>query len=128
MGEDVGLLRWIGNRRRWRKEHVAAFEAVSQVQPDGLTAFQHQALNAVADFASVEQFERIAMEQEPGVYLLAPLGATGLNLYLYPNEASIFGRKPNAWFEEWSYKTPDELLAALVIECARRLPAPDGNG
>lgn len=124
----MGLLRWIADQRRWRQEHVAAFEAVSQLRPDGLTAFQHRALGAVARFVSADKFTRVPMDQEPGVYLLAPLGASGFELYIYPNEASVFGRKPHAWFEEWDYKTPDELLAALADECARRLTAADGNG
>jgi hypothetical protein len=124
----LGLLRWIANQRRWRQEHVAAFEAVSQLRPDGLTAFQHQALDAVARFVSADTFKHVPMEQEPGVYLLAPLGASGFELYIYPNEASIFGRKPHAWLEEWDYKTPDELLTALADECARRLSAADGTG
>lgn len=118
----MGLLRWIGNQRRWRQEHVAAFEAVSQIQPDGLTTFQHLALEALAKFVSAGQFKRVPMEKEPGDYLLVPLGTSGFELYIYPNEASIFGRKPHAWFEEWDYKTPDELLAALVTECDRRVP------
>ena len=60
------------------------------------------------------------MEKEPGDYLVAALGSGGAELYIYPNEASIFGAKPNAWFEEWDFRTPTDLLQALVTECARR--------
>ena len=60
------------------------------------------------------------MEKEDGEYLLAPLGNNGAELYIYPNDASIFGAKPHAWFEEWDYRTPTELLDALVKECASR--------
>lgn len=123
----MGLLRWIGDQRRWRQEHVAAFEAVSRVESDGLTTFQHLALDAVAKFVSADEFKRIAMGKEPGDYLIAALGTSGFELYIYPNEASIFGRKPHAWFEEWDYKTPDELFAALETECGRRVPETFGK-
>jgi hypothetical protein len=60
------------------------------------------------------------MDKGEGEYLLAPLGRSGAELYIYPNDAAIFGVKPYAWFEEWDYRTPEDLLQALVQECASR--------
>jgi hypothetical protein len=116
----VGLLQWIERRRRWRREHIAAFDEVSLMQPDGLTLFQHQALHAISGLIPPEHFMRGIMDGEPGVYLKAPLGSDGFELFIYTNDAGIFGRKPYAWFEEWDYRTPGELLAALVKECTSR--------
>ena len=116
----MGLLQWIERRRRWRREHIAAFNEVSRIQPDGLTLFQHQAQRAISGLVPAEHFTRVAMNNEPGVYLKAPLGSGGFELYLYTNDAGIFGCKPHAWFEEWDYRTPTELLEALVSECTNR--------
>ena len=59
--------------------------------------------------------------KEDADYLVAPLGSHGAELYIYPNEATIFGAKPHAWFEEWDYPTPSELIQALAKECASRV-------
>jgi hypothetical protein len=77
-------------------------------------------MSAVAPFVSRDNFRRIAMDKGGGEYLVAPLTENGAELFIYPNEASIFGAEPNAWFEEWDYRTPAELLQSLVQECASR--------
>lgn len=116
----MGLLAWIRDRGRWRREHIEAFSAVTTVQSDGLTLFQHQAISAVAPFVNPEQFNRVEMDKEEGSYLVSSLGSDGAELYIYPNEVCIFGAKPYSWFEEWDYRTPDDLLQKLVEECASR--------
>jgi hypothetical protein len=116
----VGVLAWFRREKQWRRDHIAAFSAVTQKQSDGLTAFQHQALAAVARSVAAEHFKRIAMSDGSGEYLVASLGSRGSDLYIYPNEAGIFGAKPHCWFEEWDYLTPKELLDALAKECASR--------
>jgi hypothetical protein len=117
----VGLLAWFRQQRQWHRDHVAAFSVVVQKQGDGLTLFQHQALEAVAQFVDRRLFKRFAMEKEKADYLMAPLGSHGAELYIYPNEATIFGAKPHAWFEEWDYPTPSDLIQALAKECASRV-------
>lgn len=116
----MGLMSWLRNERQWKRDHVAAFTAVAAKQMDGLTLFQHQALSVVAQFVETERFKRIVMKDEEGEYLVAPLGSHGAELYIYPNEAGIFGTRPHVWFEEWDYRTPSDLLHALVEECASR--------
>lgn len=117
----MGLIAWFRKQRQWHRDHVAAFSAVTQRQSDGLTVFQHQAVDALAQLVPAPLFKRIAMDKGGGEYLVAPIGSQGAELYIYPNEAAIFGAKPNAWFEEWGYPTPVELLQALVKECASRV-------
>ena len=114
------MFAWFRKEREWRRDHIAAFSFVTVKEADGLTRFQHQAIAAVAPFVSAEHFKRVSMDKGDGEYLVAPIGTNGSELYIYPNEASIFGAKPNAWFEEWDYRTPDQLLQALVQECAKR--------
>jgi hypothetical protein len=116
----MGVIAWFQRERQWRRDHIAAFSAVTCRQADGLTFFQHQALSAVSRFVPSTSFKRIAMDKGEGEYLLAPLGRSGAELYIYPNDAAIFGVKPYAWFEEWDYRTTEDLFQALVQECASR--------
>jgi hypothetical protein len=116
----MGLLAWIERERQWRRDHIAAFAAVTRRTDDGLTLFQQQVTAAVGPFVVVENFRRIRMEKEGGEYLVAPVGTKGAELFIWPNEAAIFGAKPYIWFEEWDYRTPSDLLQALVKECAHR--------
>lgn len=116
----MGLVAWFQEQRAWRRDHIAAFTIAVQRQADGLTLFQHQALAAVATFVPSGLFKRSAMDKGEGIYLSAPLGSRGFELYIYPNDAAIFGAKPHAWFEEWDYRTPSNLLQPLSKECASR--------
>ena len=117
----MGLIAWFQKQREWRRDHIASFTAEMQRQPDGLTLFQHSALTAIARFVPHDQFKHHPMEKEDGVYLLAPLGSEEFELYIYPNEAGIFGAKPHVSLEEWDYRTPTDLLQALIKECASRV-------
>ena len=116
----MGVIAWFKKVRQWRRDHVAAFAAAVQREADGLTLFQVQVIAAVSRFVPAASFERSALNKEPGVFLSAPLGSAGSELFVYPNEAAILGAKPYAWFEEWDYRTPEDLLHALVEECAAR--------
>ena len=116
----MGVLAWFGRQREWKRDHIAAFSAATYELADGLTLFQHEALSAVAGFVAPDTFTRVAMAKKDGEYLVAQLGERGAELYIYPNEAGIFGTKPHTWFEEWDFRTPSDLLQALVQECASR--------
>jgi hypothetical protein len=116
----MGLIAWLQQQGQWRRDHIAAFSVATQLETDGLTRLQHDTLSAVAHIIAPKQFKRVAMDKGVGTYLVAPLGSSGAELYIYPNEAEIFGRKPHAWFEEWDYRTPEDLVAAVVRECLAR--------
>ena len=116
----MGILAWVQRQREWRREHIAAFAAVAQAEADGLTIFQHKAVAAVARFVPRNQFKRVPADGKESDYLVGQLGSHGSELHIYANEAHIFGSKPHRWFEEWDYRTPEELLQALVEECAVR--------
>ena len=87
---------------------------------DGLTRFQHEAFYAVTPFIELKHVNRISSESGEGDYLVAPLGQGGAELYLYSDEAGIFGAAPEVWFEAWNFRTPAELLDALIQECSAR--------
>ena len=115
----MGIGAWLNSQRQWRRDHIAAFSAVSQKQSDGLTLFQHQAINALSHIVPLASFKRVAERTEGEEFLSASLGNSGSELYIHSNEATISGVEP-AWFEEWGYRTPADLLEALARECARR--------
>jgi len=117
----VGLLAWFKQQRQWRRDHVATFGTVTQRQPDGLSLFQHEALKAIAQFIEPTSFKRVAMQGDEGAYLVSSMGDRGAEIYIYPNEAQICGVAPEARLEEWAYRTLNELLHALVEECATRV-------
>jgi hypothetical protein len=60
------------------------------------------------------------MDHEDGEYLVAPLTPDGVEVFIYPNDAGIFGGDTKVWLEEWDFLTPSELIQALVQECASR--------
>lgn len=124
----MGLFSWIQRRRNWHREHIAAFSAATQLESDGLSRFQHDALFALAEFVAPDLFGRVAMTKERGAYLVAELGESGAELYVYPNGASILGQEPDLRFEEWDYRTPEDLLAAVVQHCADRIAKSEGSG
>jgi len=118
----MGLIAWFRRQRQQSQAHIDAFSAARQLEPDGLTRLQHMALSAVAQYVAPGHFSRVAMRKGSGVYLVARVGGSGSEIYIYPNEASIVGQKPDGcFFEEWDYRTPEELAAALAKECAVRV-------
>lgn len=102
----MGIRAWFERQRRWRQDHTAAFAAVTEMHADGLTVFQHNAIAAVSSFIGPEKFDRIAMRDDDGECLTAPLGTDGAVLWIYTNDAGIFGVKPYSSFEEWDYERP----------------------
>ena len=116
----MGIRAWFERQRQWRREHIAAFAAVADKHDDGLTAFQHNAISALATLVEANSYLRRVMPDDLGECLIAPLGNNGAVLWIYVTDAGIFGVKPHSWFEEWDYRTPDDLLKALVAECVRR--------
>jgi hypothetical protein len=112
------LLDRLQKGRAWRREHMAAFLEVSEVQADGLTRFQHQCLAAIAQYVPSTQFRRVTCAD--GDYLMAPFGPKNVKVFIYRNEAGLWGPGTELPLEEWSYRLPGDLIANLVSECASR--------
>jgi hypothetical protein len=113
------LLTWrFRKQSTWRQEHIAAFREVAHVQADGLTQFQHQCMTAIAPYVPPASFRRVTCPD--GDYLVAPFGPKNVKVFIYPNEAGLWGPGTDLSLEEWSYKLPKELIASLVHECASR--------
>ena len=124
----MGLIAGFRKARQWHREHIAAFAAVTHSLEDGLTLFQHQALDAVRPFVEAGNFKRFPFDNGKDDYLLALLPDGG-ELFLYSDEAEICGPTDadNMRFEAWDFRTPEDLLAALVQACTARRRAPPGT-
>ena len=105
----MGLLDRFQRQRAWRRDHLAAFREVSVVQADGLTRFQHECMSAIAEYVPARQIRRVA-----------PFGPRNVKVFIYPNEAGLWGSGTELPLEEWSFKLPRDLIARLVEECASR--------
>jgi hypothetical protein len=114
----VSLLDRFQKQRAWRRDHMAAFREVSVVQTDGLTRFQHECMSAIAEYVPAGQFRRVTCTD--GDYLVAPFGTRNIKVFIYPNEAGLWGSGTELLLEEWSFKLPRDLIASLVKECALR--------
>jgi hypothetical protein len=112
------LLAWFQRERTWRQQHVAAFREATEVQADGLTRFQHQCMSAIAHYVPPAQFRRVTCAD--GDYLLAPFGPKNVKVFIYPNEAGLWGPGTELPLEERNYKLPSDLIESLVRECASR--------
>ncbi|HWN06191.1 MAG TPA: hypothetical protein VNO53_03425 [Steroidobacteraceae bacterium] len=52
---------------------------------------------------------------------MAPFGPRNVKIFIYPNEAGLWGPGTELPLEEWSYKLPSDLIESLVRECASRV-------
>ena len=72
-----------------------------------------QLLSAVEHIIPRASFE--ASYHADGTKMFTSLIAgTSDKLYIYDIEAGIFGSLKDLRFEEWNYRTPEELIAAVV--------------
>jgi hypothetical protein len=112
------LANWWRNQKEWRRTHLDAFARVGIPEPDGVTPFQRQLMAAVGELIPSSSFQSKIKGDE--TYFVADVPNTKMRLFVYSNEAGL-GIPTNQdafsdWrtFEEWDYRTPDELIAAVV--------------
>ncbi len=104
--------RW-RNARQWRREHVESFARVATPNEEGVTPFQAQCLAAVDSIVSRGAFQ-VAVHSDGTRYFVAPIPGTTAELFVHDTEAGIHGPSLDWRFEEWDYRTPEELVAKVV--------------
>ena len=117
------MLRRIVQRFRaaaaYRENHKRAFLAESTRKESGETEFQQLCVELITE--TFPQLEFKPDKHEDGtLMLIAELPATNEQIYVYENEAGIFGSAASEPLEEWSFSTPAELRANLVRALHRR--------
>ena len=119
------IANWWREQKEWRQVHERAFGSVGIPDADGVTSFQRQLMAAVADVMPPSTFQRATMQGSPfagETYFVADIPGTKMQLFVYPREAGISNPPKTGilsatkWgpYEEWDYRTPDELIAAVV--------------
>lgn len=110
---------WLRQQRVWRKEHEAAWAPVTSRSTDKLTTFQHQCAQALKSAIPDLMFEVVKGEKE--LYLLADLPNTKAKVYVYENGSNIHEARHDFIAEEWDFKSPSELIDAVVVEAKKRV-------
>jgi hypothetical protein len=112
------LRSWFREQRTWHTEHEATWAPVKQVGSDRLTAFQRECKAAL-----VEALPNLVFETngEKELYLVAELPNRSAKVYVYEDGANIHEAGNDFIAEEWDYKTPHELITAIVAEAKERV-------
>jgi hypothetical protein len=111
--------KWFTQHRAWRSEHEAAWAPVKLKGPDQLTSFQHQCSEALAGAVPGLTFERKTGQKE--LYLVADLPKTKAQVFVYEDGSNIHEAGRDFVAEEWDFKTPADLIAAVVLEAKSRV-------
>jgi hypothetical protein len=118
------IKQWWRAERTWRREHIEAFAEATVCDTEGVTNFQRRLMASAESAVPAISFRREqSKEGGVGLYFVADVPGTAMQLYVYPNEAG-FGNAPKRGlfadgvrpYEEWSFRTPDELIQAIVDE------------
>jgi len=111
---------WKESRRR--RNHLNTFSGMDERDESGLTTFQAQCLTAVAGHLPRASFERVT--HPDGTFcLVAPIDGVGTKLFIYEIEAGIHGPSHDWPFEELDFRTPRELITAVVQAVNKLLPS-----
>lgn len=117
----MGLLAWFRRERQWRRDHVTSFSIAAATAADGFTLFQQRCLETLNACHPTPRFERVpAADGSQGYWLEAPFDDAGATLCIYQNEAGIFGGNTKVWFEEWDFRTPEDLIQSVVARWQSR--------
>ena len=93
------------------------------IDGNGLTTFQNQCLNVVSIYLPASSFERITSKDNT-VYLKAPIGNSGAQLFIYETEAGMHGPSLDRLFEQWDFRTPADLITEVTTTLKALLPSP----
>lgn len=117
----LGRIReWWRAEKEWRRAHKLAFAEAATTDADGVTSFQRRLVSAVQPTVPLGSFNRVVAENGEA-YFVAPVPGTSMQLFVYLNEAQLLGvpgpgrsSREGRIYEEWDFRTPDELINAVV--------------
>ena len=105
------IIEFFTNRRPQIREHRAAWEAATQVGPDGLTPFQHLAAQALRDALPGTVLHRSGTDE---VYLVGSLPGGDATVYIYEDQAEVIGGDAHFSGEHHDFDVPSELVAEFI--------------
>ena len=113
------IRQWFRDQRAWSAAHRAAWDPTAKKGEDGLSAFQRQCSEALRIAVPALMFEKHQGTSE--LYLVADLPNTKAKVYVYLDGSNIHETGNDFIAEEWDFKTPEELIQAVVEEARKRV-------
>ncbi len=110
------LFRLVSNwqdSRRWRRDHIASFTKASNLDSEGVTVFQRQLLDAVDRIIPGTSYE-LAAHQDGSKHFVTSIPGADAKLFIYETEAEILGGPREHRFEEWDFRTSDDLIGEVI--------------
>jgi hypothetical protein len=113
------ISKWWRSGGEYRRAHNAAFAPFKQADADGVTALQRRMMSELSSIIPAASYLRA--HHPDGTTLEADIPGTKQRLHLFPAEAAISldTSKLGSYahyvpHEEWDYRTPEELINAVV--------------
>lgn len=113
------IRKWFREQRAWHAAHKTAWALVTRLEADELTPFQHECTEALLKAIPGLKFDKNKGEKES--YLVADLPSANAKVYVYLNGSNIHEKGKDFIAEEWDFKTPQELIKAVVNEARKRV-------
>lgn len=104
------FIAWREEHRAWRRDHISSFRAAAVKDESGLTAFQTECARRLSAYVAPNAFVRDSGAN--GVGLSARVHGTGAELNIFDLETNIYGDGHDIRFEEWNFRTPEDLINA----------------
>ena len=113
------LTKWFTESRQWAQEHAEAWAGWTEPTDNNLSRFQVECESAISKTlveVGASFSERIITPLESGdSELKMTLGKTSFVIWLYSDSISSIGYKDEEfWFEYEDFRTPKELIEAVV--------------
>jgi hypothetical protein len=102
---------WWKRIRESHAVHIVAWSEADTVGADGYTNFERNAITSLEPITG-----KLTLVRGTGNLLLwtGPIPGTPLVLYLYGDEAQVWGPKVSYRKEQWDFDTPAESVESLV--------------
>jgi hypothetical protein len=109
------ILKWWQDQKQWRADHLRAFEIVKAKGADGLTVFQRDLASVLSAAPFNLKFE-LGNSEDGDQYLWGNVEKSDVKVYVYEKECGYFTGEKWFIFEEWDFRTPDELVNKFISE------------
>ena len=119
------LIDWNRRRKQWNADHVAAWRGISDHDQSGLSPFQYRCEQRLVDALRVAGYivaNRQIKGPEGARYISGSVVHGPVTFWLHDDTVGYDVGAASRRFEEWDYRTPDELIedfCRLLIEAVR---------
>lgn len=119
LGKLIALRR---ERKAWRRDHIASFNEAMRVDRTGLTSFQLRCVARLVGYVAPQEFIRDFGVN--GHSLSAVVRGSEAELTIFDSEATIHGGGHDIRFEEWDFRTSEDLISAVeqALRCLTEHP------